>query len=285
MEPFVSIRRPAVAGAFYPGNPADLRAQIMDLLARADRSGPPDDIPGRIYALMVPHAGYFYSGAVAAHGYQLLAGRDISTAIVISPSHQEFFPFASIFSGEAYETPLGQIQVDHDLVGSIGPELDTVRRSGRGHAQDHLRQGEHALEVQLPFLQCIFPEIKVVPIVLGDQSWEICNALGLALGPALSRPETVIIASSDLSHFHNSDEADRLDGNFLEVLERMDPKALFEADRQGDCEACGLGPVASAMIAGREAGACQCRVVNRCNSGDISGDRSRVVGYAAAAIF
>jgi AmmeMemoRadiSam system protein B len=257
----------------------------MDLLARADRARRPDEIQGRIYGLMVPHAGYIYSGAVAASGYQLLAGSDIRSAVLISPSHQEFFPFASIFSGDAYETPLGQVQVDRELADSIGPDLELVRKSGRGHAQDHLMQGEHALEVQLPFLQCVFPEVKIVPIVLGDQSWETCNALGLALGPVLKRPDVVIIASSDLSHFHNSDEATRLDGNFLEVLERMDPKALFEAVRKGDCEACGMGPVVSAMTAGREAGASQCRVIDSCNSGDISGDRSRVVGYAAAAIF
>jgi len=285
MEPFISIRKPAVAGAFYPGNPKDLRAQIMDFLAQADNSKIQDDLQGRVYALMTPHAGYTYSGAVAAHGYQLLASSGVTTAVVISPSHQEFFPFASVFSGEAYETPLGQIRVDRELADSIGPDQEMVRASGRGHVQDHLSQGEHALEVQLPFLQCMFPEAKIVPIVLGDQSWEICSALGLALSPVLKRPEVVIIASSDLSHFHSSDEADRLDGNFLEVLERMEPAALFEAVRHGDCEACGMGPVVSAMIAGQEAGASRCRVITRCNSGDISGDRSRVVGYAAAAIF
>jgi AmmeMemoRadiSam system protein B len=285
MEPHVSPRKPAVAGAFYPGRPKDLRTQVMDLLSRVNEEDLPADIQGRVFGLMVPHAGYIYSGQVAAHGYKLLSGCDIGTAIVISPSHQEYFPFAAVFPGDAYETPLGSILVDREMVEAVSTAGELVRASDRGHALKPSRQGEHALEVQLPFLQCVLPEVKILPVVMGDQNWPICNALGSALGPVLRRPGVVVIASSDLSHFHSSEESDRLDGRFLQVLERMDPQALFEAVQKGNCEACGMGPVVSAMIAGLTAGATRCRVITSCNSGDVSGDRHRVVGYAAAAFF
>ncbi|NIM19449.1 MAG: AmmeMemoRadiSam system protein B [Candidatus Latescibacteria bacterium] len=284
MEHYNSIRKPVVAGTFYPGRPADLKTQITDLLERAEDSLPKIDIRGRIFGLVVPHAGYIYSGQVAAHGYRLIRNSDIDTVIVVSPSHMELFPFASIFSGDAYETPLGTIAVDKDLAEKIASMNPLVKLSEKGHIQNHLPHREHALEVQLPFLQSVLKGFKIVPIVMGDQSWKICEALGDSLSSFITPPEVLVVASSDLSHFHSYEEAERLDKTFCALLEEMDPEAIFQAIHRSECEACGAGPVIAALIAGLRAGASQCQVLSSANSGDVSGDRSNVVGYTAAAI-
>lgn len=280
-----SVRKPAVAGSFYPRDPHVLKKQISDMLARAQKAQFDQSGKGRILGLMVPHAGYVYSGQIAAYGYKLLEGSPIDTAVVISPSHMEFFQFASVFSGDAYETPLGMISVNHTLADKIASKNRLVQRSDRGHFQDHLPQREHALEVQLPFLQSVIENIRIVPIVMGDQSWEACEAVGKALAPALAQSDVLAVASSDLSHFHSYEEAERLDGNFRDILETMDPEALFKAVRHKECEACGAGPVIAMLIAGLEAGAVSCRTIRAANSGDVSGDRSSVVGYTTAALF
>jgi AmmeMemoRadiSam system protein B len=280
-----SIRKPAVAGSFYPGDPHVLRNQITNMMAKAQKP-PPDEIgTGRVLGLMVPHAGHVYSGQIAAYGYKLIEGSNIRTAVVISPSHMELFQFASVFSGEAYATPLGSIPVDHTLADKVASQNQLVRRSDRGHLQDHLPQREHALEVQLPFLQGVLGNIHIVPIVMGDQSWEICEALGKSLAPVMALSDVLVIASSDLSHFHSYEEAERLDGNFRATLEKMNPEELYNAVHRRDCEACGAGPVIAMLIAGLEAGARACRILRAANSGDVTGDRSSVVGYTAAALF
>ncbi|MFH1754296.1 MAG: AmmeMemoRadiSam system protein B [Candidatus Latescibacterota bacterium] len=225
-----------------------------------------------------------YSGHIAAHAYKLIEGRPINTAVVISPSHMEFFRFASVFSGSAYETPLGIVPVDQTLADMIASKDDAIKLSDKGHLQGHLPQREHSLEVQLPFLQTVLPDVKIVPIVMGEQSWEMCEALGKVLAPLLKQPHILAVASCDLSHFHPYEEAERLDRNFIDTLEAMDPKALFKAVHRNECEACGAGPVIATMIAGLAAGAVSCRVLHAANSGDVSGDRKSVVGYTSAAL-
>jgi len=255
------------------------------MMAKATKPLPEGTGKGRVLGLMVPHAGYVYSGQIAAYGYKLIEGTPIRSAVVVSPSHMEFFQFASVFSGDAYETPLGILPVDRTLIDKIISDDGLVQRSDRGHLQDHLPQREHALEVQLPFLQSALGDISIVPIVMGDQSWEVCEALGKALAPVIAMRDVVVVASSDLSHFHSYEEAERLDGKFRDILETMDPEALFQAVRDRECEACGAGPVIAMLIAGRTAGAVSCRILRAANSGDVTGDRHSVVGYTAAALF
>jgi AmmeMemoRadiSam system protein B len=284
MNQFDSVRKPAVAGSFYPRDPHILKKQITDMLAKARKPQFDELAEGRILGLIVPHAGYVYSGQIAAYGYKLIEGNPIRTAVVISPSHMEFFQFASVYSGDAYQTPLGMMPVDHTLADKIASQHPLIQRSDRGHMQDHLPQREHALEVQLPFLQSVFGDLGIVPIVMGDQSWEVCEALGNTLASVIRQKDVLAVASSDLSHFHSYEEAERLDGNFRNILEKMDPEALFKAVRRNECEACGAGPVIAAMIAGLKAGAVACRILQAANSGDVSGDRHSVVGYTSAAL-
>jgi AmmeMemoRadiSam system protein B/AmmeMemoRadiSam system protein A len=279
MKEHQRVRKATVAGMFYPGDATTLRSNLNSLLNSVDVPPP----SGRPVVLVEPHAGYQYSGRVAAHGYKLLLDRDIRTVVVISPSHVEYFAGVSAFAGDAYETPLGTVDVDQSLVDTIVDANPLIEKSQRGHVQER-RRGEHALEVQLPFLQAVLRRFTIVPVVMGDQSWEYCRALGDALGPVLQRPDVLIVASSDLSHFYSDKVARKLDEVFLERLTAMDPRQLYESVQNKSCEACGAGPVIAALIAASYIESPTCRVLSTANSGDVTGDRSQVVGYASAVV-
>ncbi len=275
-----TVRQPAVAGQFYTANPAALEKEILAYLAAAH----PPSTGGDPIALVAPHAGYQYSGQVAAYAYKLVAGRSYDAVVVISPSHTEYFSHASVFPGGAYLTPLGEIPVDAELAKLIASKGSLVRLDSRGHETRPRQRSEHALEVQLPFLQVALGDFKLVPIVLGDQSAPVVEALGNALGTALRGKNALIVASTDLSHFHDDAEAKQLDGEFQKRLALFDPDALLAPLSSGSVEACGGGPVVAAMIAARALGATKCVILRYANSGDVTGDRSSVVGYLAAAM-
>jgi hypothetical protein len=281
MENKTRVRRSAVAGSFYPRNPQTLRRDVETYLAAA----PAAAIEGRPLALIAPHAGYMYSGQVAAHGYKLIGGRGIRKVAVIAPSHMEHFPFVSVFAGDAYETPLGRIPVDKETVSSLTAAAPgVIRASDHGHIHSGSHRQEHALEVQLPFLQSVLGGFELVPVVMGDQSWEICAALGEALSFHVAREDFLIVASSDLSHFHDDGTAKSLDRAFCDLVEKLDAPGIYEAVRREQCEACGAGPVIAALIACSRTGAPVCRVLHRATSGDVTGERDSVVGYAAAVV-
>ena len=223
-----------------------------------------------------------YSGQVAAYGYRLLRGKKYDSVVVISPSHVEYFPYASVFPGAAYETPLGEIPIDAKLAGIIGSKSDLVRLDMRGHESRSLQRSEHALEVQLPFLQVALGDFRLVPIVMGDQSKETIEALGAALGEALAGRNVLMVASTDLSHFYSDAQARALDGVFQERLRDFSPDKLYRDLSDKDTEACGGGPVAAVMIAAQKLGATSCTVLDYANSGDVTGDRENVVGYVSA---
>ncbi len=273
------IRKAAVAGTFYPAQRERLSADITAFIERVDT----DRSTEEIVALVAPHAGYMYSGQVAAYAYRQLQGRSIDTVVVISPSHREYFGFSSVFGGRAYETPLGRVQVDEEAAGRIaeaGGELN-VRIGTSGH----LHSSEHALEVHLPFLQTVLDDFRLVPIVMGRQDGEACRQLGEAIGFALAGSRALIVASSDLSHFHTQQTARGLDQKVVERIDGFDPEGLLDDVAASTCEACGAGPVAAAMLAARAMGATKAESLNYATSGDISGDYSQVVGYVSAIIY
>jgi len=275
-----NVRKPAVAGQFYTADPLALKEEIESYMAEAVM----EDVPaGEVVAIVSPHAGYMYSGRVAAHGFGLVRGKEYETVVVIAPSHVEYFGFCSIFPGDAYLTPLGEIPVDREAVDLIASKHDLVRKSERGHSFD--RRGEHSLEVQLPFLQVALGDFELVPIVMGSQDYDCVRALGEALGEALSGKKALIVASTDLSHFHSDSRAKSLDGVFIAGLERFDPAGMHESLAGKETEACGGGPTIAAMIAARKLGATECRVLDYATSGDVTGDRSSVVGYVSAVMF
>ena len=278
-EPGAQIRPAAVAGAFYPGDAKELAATVDGFLAHA--SVPAQK--GQIIALVAPHAGYPFSGAVAAHSYALLKGRPTHRVVVIAPSHYEAFPFASVYEGDAYATPLGTIAVDKEFARKLSRSNPLIKLSSRGHVPS-ADGAEHSLEVQLPFLQRTLQDFRLVPIVMGEQSYEASRALGVALAELVRGTDTLIVASSDLSHYHPYDQAATLDGKTLNAIGEWDYLTLSDNFQSRTWEACGGGPIVAAMIAAERLGATRAQVIKYANSGDVTGDRSRVVGYGAVAL-
>lgn len=272
------IRQPAVAGSFYPADPKELAGTIDGFLAKA--APPPLE---NIVALVAPHAGYVYSGPVAAYSYALLKGKKFDRVVVIAPSHYEAFDFSSVYDGAAYATPFGQVPVDQAFAAKLAKASPLIRLSSAGHTPtvDH---PEHSIEVQLPFLQRVLGQFQLVPIIVGDQSYDACRALGVALAKLVAGTNTLILASSDLSHYHTYDEAIREDHKTLKAIEEYD---YFDLSRNLDLrvwEACGGGPIVATMIAAERLGATEAKLLHYANTGDVTGDHSRVVGYGAVAL-
>jgi len=278
INPEEKVRPPAVAGAFYPADPAELARMIDEFLSQAN----PPPVKNFV-ALISPHAGYIYSGRVAAHSYALLKGRKVERVVIIAPSHYEEFNFASVYDGAAYATPLGQVPVDREFAGRLAAVSPHIKLSDRGHTLS-AGHGEHALEVQLPFLQRVLGPFKLVPIIMGEQDYDLCRVLGVALSKLIRGPETLIVASSDLSHYHPYNEAVSIDHKTLKALEEWDYLSLARNFERRVWEACGGGPIVAAMIAAERLGANEAHLLKYANSGDATGDRSRVVGYGAVAL-
>lgn len=268
------FRRPAVAGLFYPSNPVKLHNEINNLLT----TGNTVDFQGKVFGIIAPHAGYIYSGNTAAFAYKLLKGRDIRKVIILSPSHREFFPGNCIYDGEGYLTPLGRIKIDKKIAEKMAEESDSVFLGKEGH------QKEHAVEVHLPFLQHVLKDFKIVPVVMGDQEKKIVDDLAKAIA-AVYDEETLIIASSDLSHFYSRDTAFKMDSLFEENIKEFDYEKLLKDIAHKKCEACGGGPVAALMKAADLKGIRKVKILHRSDSGDVSGDITEVVGYLSAVIY
>ena len=274
--------REAVASrmGWYPSDPKELTIKVDQMLKNA----PNIEINGTIMALISPHAGYKYSGNVAASSFSLLKGKDIKRVIVMAPSHIRSFQGVSIYDGDAYKTPLGTIAVDHEFADQLAKKNVLFKRSSVGHTDTYEGRGEHALEAELPFLQRVLGEFTLIPIIMGDQEYETCRALGIALAELIQNSETIIVASSDLSHFHPYDEAVKLDHSVIRSVEEWDYFNLSRNLRGRIWEACGGAPIVTTMIAVESMGATEAKLIKYANSGDIEGmDRSSVVGYAAIA--
>jgi len=269
------IRRPVVAGSFYPGNAKALSQQVKDFLSRASK----EEISGDIFALVAPHAGYMYSGLVAAHAYKMVAGMKFDAVIVVAPSHRVHFQGASLYDRGGYETPLGFIPVEKEICRKLRQESDLIQFVPQAHSQ------EHSLEVQLPFLQEVLGSFHVVPIIVGDQGYRNCLALGQAMAKAVQGKKVLLVASTDLSHYNPYQAAVKKDQAILASLEKFDAHLLSRELESGKGEACGGGPVIAVMVAAGELGANRAKVLKYLNSGDVTGDRSGVVGYAAAVFY
>ena len=274
------VRQAAVAGSFYPSDPKELSAMIDDLLARV--SGPP--VTDQILAAVAPHAGYVYSGPVAAYTYAALKGRKFSRVVVIAPSHYAAFGFTSVYEGDAYATPLGNVPVDKAFAHQLVKLSSTIQLSNQGHDPTSAG-GEHAIEVELPWLKKVLGNFELVPIVMGDQSYESSRALGVALAKLIKSEgkegDTLVLASSDLSHFHLYDDAVKIDHKTLDAMQSWDYFSMSRNFQSRIWEACGGAPIVATMIYAERMGANQARILKYANSGDVTSDHSRVVGYSA----
>ncbi len=272
------VRPTAVAGSFYPSDPVELGKMIDSFLAKAT----PAPVQNLV-AIIAPHAGYVYSGPVAAYSYALLKGRKFDRVVVIAPSHYEAFDFNSVYDGAAYTTPFGQVPIDHAFAVKLAKMSPYIKLSGTGHTPD-ADHPEHSLEVHLPFLQRTIGSFQLVPIIVGDQGYEACRALGVALAKLVQGTNTLIVASSDLSHYHKYDEAVTLDHKTMTAIEEYDYFNLARNHQNRVWEACGGGPIVATMIAAERLGATQAKLLHYANTGDVTGDHSRVVGYSAFAL-
>lgn len=268
------VRPSPIAGQWYPGSPEQLRERIEVFLSTAEV----EPLDGRLVALIAPHAGYTYSGQVAAHAYRLAQGQHYDVVAIIAPNHRigSSAPYL-ITDHKAYWTPLGEVPLAQDLVAELDESLGLSRVQ---------RDDEHSLEIQLPFLQVALPDaFQLLPVMLNDQSTAACYALGEALAEALRDRSVLLVASTDLSHFYDADTAARFDGAVTERIAAFDPEGLLDALAAGEGHACGGGPTVTVMLASRALGANRATVLKYATSGDVTGDYHSVVGYGAAALY
>ncbi|MBI5241021.1 MAG: AmmeMemoRadiSam system protein B [Elusimicrobia bacterium] len=283
--PLPADRAPAVAGQFYPADPAELSRAVDTYLSQAKA---PDRLPGPLMALVVPHAGYEYSAPVAAFGYKAVSG-PYDTVVVIGAGHRSRVEAAGLYARGAFLTPLGRVPVDEALAARLmkgSPDLFQDRPDAH--------QGEHSIEVQLPFLiRRLKAGWKLLPVVMNTDDPRVCARAGEALAAALKGRKALIVASSDLSHYPPAATAEKVDRATLKALERLDPEFFWLANRvmmdrgeRGlDTTWCGESAVLAAMAAAKALGADRAVLLRYAHSGSApAGDDRRVVGYAAAAM-
>ena len=278
MKPISPIRPSPIAGTWYDDNPKHLAAEIDGYLNDAVIPA----VDGDVVALIAPHAGYRYSGTVAGHAFAAVRSMDFDLVAVLSPLHA-YHPAPFITSSHAaYQTPLGRIAIDRKAVSDLNRAL--IDELGFG-LETIARDGEHSLEIELPFLQrALSSDFALLPIMIRSVDAGELEALGNALANLLRGRNALIVASTDLSHFYHQHEANLLDGEMLRQIEAFSPEGVLRAEETGKGFACGRGAVAATLFAARELGADSVKVVNYATSGDVTGDMSSVVGYGAAAI-
>jgi AmmeMemoRadiSam system protein B len=269
------IRKSVIAGTWYPGNPRILRSDIEKFFHNV----PVEKVEGKITGLIVPHAGYVYSGQVAAFAYKIIRGETFDAVILLGPSHRTFFHGVSVYDRGGYETPLGIVPVDVSLAKDIMAQSKMISYIPAAHSQ------EHSLEIQIPFLQVALREFRFVPLVLGEQDRQTCETLAESIVRAVGDRRVLIVGSSDLSHFHSYEKAVKLDSVVLRNIEKMDAGGLLKDLEENVSEACGGGPAAVTMMVSKMLGADRTKILKYANSGDVTGDRGSVVGYASAVFY
>lgn len=270
-----NVRRAVWAGQFYPSDPEQLSREIAGYLDQAGGGG----VERSVVGLLAPHAGYVYSGPVAGSAYASVRDRSFDRVVVLAPSHRIAFTGASVWPAGAYETPLGAIPVDEEACARLLEKgAGIVREKPEAHLQ------EHALEVQLPFLQtALAGPFRLVPLVVGTGELSFARELARLLAEEIGRDGTLYVASSDLSHFHTYDDACRIDALLLDLLERLEMEKLAGALENGETEACGAGPILTVAAASRDHFHGRAKLLSYANSGDTAGGRREVVGYASFA--
>jgi len=275
------IRHSAWNGSFYPANPERLSKMVQELLDK--QTGP--EIKEKIYGIIVPHAGYEYSGATAAAAFRYIRNLPIKNIVIIAPSHAEMIDGVSVYNGDYYETPLGLVPVNRELAALLTEKRDFIHLSSAGH---HLTgRAEHSLEVHLPMLQtALTQQFSIVPIVFHDYHWKICSGLGQAIAETLANiPDALLVASSDLYHGYSYTDCVKTDDDTLKAITAFAPEQFCLGSLASRYQACGAGPITAVQVAAKQLGAGTTRIVARTNSADVTGSRGGwTVGYASAVI-
>ncbi len=269
------LRHPAVAGRFYPGDADDLRAEARGYLSQSKVG---NQAPVRALGCIAPHAGYMYSGHVAG---AVFARVDVpQRCVVLCPNHTGTGRALAIMSEGAWETPLGDVPIHAEIAGALKQRFPALQEDSTAH------RGEHAAEVELPFLQLRQPRLSFVPIALGTTQFEVLEGLGKALAEVIAAQEDpiLIVASSDMNHYESDAVTRAKDHRAVERILALDPRGLFDVVMRQDISMCGLGPAVVMLTAARQLGAKSAELVKYATSGDVSGERDLVVGYAGVVV-
>lgn len=272
------VRHPVLAGTWYPGEAKELRSTIEGYLqqARLHENVPSD---ADLLGIVAPHAGLMYSGPVAAYAYRIVQEHPVDAVVVLAPSHRVAFTGVSVFRNGPFATPLGQVPLHTELIESILNKCPDVHHYPPAHAT------EHAVEIQLPFLQVVLPSFRLVPLVFGHPSWDTCERLAQTLRDLSTSYRFLVVASTDLSHYHTDEEARRIDARVLERLRHFEARKLWQELLSGVCEACGAAPLLTLLLYAQKMGAKEVSLLRYATSADVTAEKSRVVGYAAAAVW
>ncbi|MBI3602030.1 MAG: AmmeMemoRadiSam system protein B [Candidatus Omnitrophica bacterium] len=270
-----SIKEPNVAGAFYSADPQELSHQIDSFIQQASIS----PVAARVQAMIVPHAGYIYSGPVAAYGYKAISRNKYTTIVILAPSH--YFPFEgiSVWPEGGFKTPLGIVNVDEDFAQKL------MKADSRFRFLPQVFEQEHSVEVELPFIQKVFGSVKIVPVLMGNPDAKVCQKLAAVLNGLIgSRQDVLVLASSDMSHYFDYETANQMDAATLETINNKDVQSFWNGNVSRKMEMCGFVPVTTVLLYARERGL-KVQVLKHANSGDTAGDKSRVVGYSSVIFY
>ncbi|HJU14174.1 MAG TPA: AmmeMemoRadiSam system protein B [Candidatus Nitrosotalea sp.] len=272
------IRTPAVAGMFYPKTKQELKSSIKECFLH--KFGPgrmfPTESDEKVFGVICPHAGYMYSGPVAANSFYAISSMKPELVIIIGPNHWGIGRNVAAMKEGTWETPLGEVEVDSEAAVELSKASKTVDLDFFSHTRDH------SLEVQVPMLQEIYPhKFKILPIILIDQTLSTARELGKAVAKVAKSRKAVILGSSDFTHYEENEFAHRQDGALIEPILKMDVEKFYSVLEERQVSACGFGAMASTMMACKELGATKTALARYATSGDVTGEKSSVVGYAS----
>jgi AmmeMemoRadiSam system protein B len=281
------IRKPAVAGYFYPRDQEGLKKTVDDFISNVKQK----QTTGKIIGLMSPHAGYVFSGQVAAYAYRQIKDRNYDTVVIVGPSHRAYIEGASVGNWDAYATPLGKVTVNKEIVDdllSIGEPFHFIKEA---------HTSEHCIETQIPFLQRVLGNFDIVTILVGIPSLRYCKEISKALSRTVGKRNVLFVASSDMSHYPDYSNANKVDRKTLSLIEKFDPELVLNSEAESLRERipnlsttlCGLSSVVTVMMTVKQLGANAVKILHYANSGDVSihgsRERRRVVGYGAVAFY
>ncbi|HIH46555.1 MAG TPA: MEMO1 family protein [Candidatus Nitrosotenuis sp.] len=270
------IRTPAVAGMFYPKEKSEVISSIQHCIDNEYGVGKLHQHSEKIYGAICPHAGYMYSGPVATHSFDMISVQDFEVAVILGPNHWGVGCNIATMKECTWETPLGSVEVDSDSAKQINDFSKIIEVDYFSHTRDH------CIEVQIPMLVHFYNKpFKILPIILNDQDYEAMQHVGLAISKIAKVKRTIIIGSSDFTHYEQNDFAHEQDKALIEPILKLDVERFYKVLNERRVSACGYGAIAATMIASKELGATRAKLLKYATSGDIVGEKSSVVGYAS----
>ena len=273
----MQIRTPAVAGMFYPGKKNELKQSIKDSFLHKFGPGkmPPSEIKKKIYGVICPHAGYMYSGPIACQSFYAISSDLPELFIIIGPNHWGIGSNVATMKDSKWQTPLGEVEIDSETAEEISKFAHVIEIDSFSHSR------EHSLEVQVPILQEMSSNFKIVPIALINQNKEVAFQVGEAMAKIAKKKKIMIVGSSDFTHYEPNEFAHEQDTALIEPILKLDVDRFYEVLQERNVSACGYGAIASTMVACKEMGATKGELLKYATSGDVTGDTSSVVGYGS----